>query len=81
VEGNPSKATKGNLFGGAQRTRNLVFRFTLTPATDHMNIDGTSVPLSPGMSVFVEIKTGRRRILEYIFSPIVQSVMSAMKER
>jgi hemolysin D len=33
------------------------------------------------MATTVEIRTGSRRILEYIFSPLVQISSEAMKER
>ncbi len=33
------------------------------------------------MSVTVEIATGSRRILEYVFSPLVETASDAMKER
>jgi hemolysin D len=33
------------------------------------------------MAVSVEVKTGKRRILEFLFSPLVQTASSAMKER
>ena len=46
-----------------------------------MNVDGQLMPLKPGMAVTVEIATGRRRILEYVFSPLVETVSRAMKER
>jgi hemolysin D len=29
-----------------------------------------ATPLTPGMAVTVEIKTGRRRIIEYLLSPL-----------
>ncbi len=81
VEGNPAKTTKSSYFGGAQRTQNLVFPVTLTLARKTMDIDGVAIPLRPGMAASVEVKTGKRRILEYVFSPLVQTVSSAMKER
>jgi hemolysin D len=81
VESNPAKTTKSSYFGGAQRTQNLVFPVTLTMARKTMDIDGTPIPLRPGMAASVEVKTGKRRILEYLFSPLVQTVSSAMKER
>jgi hemolysin D len=46
-----------------------------------MDIDGQIVRLTPGMAVTVEIATGNRRILEYIFSPLVETGARAMKER
>lgn len=81
VEGNPAKAPKSNYFGGAQRTQNLVFPVTVTPDRRIMNVDGQEIPLSPGMAVSVEIKTGKRRILEYLFSPLVETASRAMRER
>jgi len=73
-----SKSTQSGL---AQRTQNLVFPVTLRPETTLMGIDGTNVPLQAGMATTVEIRTGSRRILEYIFSPLMQIGSEAMKER
>jgi hemolysin D len=81
VEGNPAKTTKTSYFGGAQRTQNLVFPVTLSLARKTMDIDGSLIPLRPGMTASVEVKTGKRRILEYLFSPLAQTVSSAMRER
>jgi hemolysin D len=82
AEGNPVKSTqKQNFFGGGQRVQNLVFPVTLRAHDAAMNVDGVAVPLSPGMAVTVEIKTGKRRILEYLFSPLVETASRAMKER
>jgi hemolysin D len=81
VEGNPAKTTKSSYFGGAQRTQNLVFPVTLSLARTSMDIDGVSIQLRPGMAAAIEVKTGKRRILEYLFSPLVQTVSSAMRER
>ncbi len=50
--------------------QNLVFPVTLRADRASMNIDGAGAPLQPGMSVSVEIRTGKRRILEYLFSPL-----------
>ncbi len=81
IEGDPSKTSNAALFAGAQRTQNLVFPVTLTPETSTINVDGLTVPLTSGMAATVEIKTGTRRILEYIFSPVMQVMNEAGKER
>jgi hemolysin D len=81
IEGDPNKSTANSGFAGAQRTQNLVFPVTLHPDSDHINVDGVDVPLSPGMATTVEVKTGSRRILEYIFSPLVGVTSEALKER
>lgn len=82
VEGNPAKAQKSNGFtGGAQRTQNLVFPLLVRPDKTSLMADGRDVALAPGMAVSVEVKTGRRRILEYLFSPVAEVGASALHER
>jgi hemolysin D len=81
IEGDPAKASRSTGFAGAQRTQNLVFPVTLVPNGQSMDVEGVSVPLSPGMAVTVEIRTGSRRILEYVFSPLVETASKALKER
>ena len=66
---------------GGQRTQNLVFPVTLRPAHATIDVDGAKIPLGPGMAVSAEIRTGSRRILEYVFSPLVKVASEAMKER
>ncbi|QND55184.1 HlyD family type I secretion periplasmic adaptor subunit (plasmid) [Phyllobacterium sp. 628] len=67
--------------GNAQRMQNLVFAVTILPDATLINVDGKSMPLSPGMAVTVEVKTGKRRILEYLFSPLAEISSQAMQER
>ncbi len=46
-----------------------------------MNIDGKRVPLSPGMNITAEIKTGQRRVIEYLLSPIQRAGSESLRER
>ena len=46
-----------------------------------MQIDDRVVSLVPGMAVTVEIKTGSRRIIFYLLSPIQKHLHQAMRER
>ena len=46
-----------------------------------MQVEGKQVNLSPGMAVTVEIKTGQRRVIEYLLSPLLKSVKESMRER
>lgn len=46
-----------------------------------LNVDGKHVNLTPGMSVTVEIKTGKRRIIEYFLSPLIQHGDESLGER
>jgi hemolysin D len=44
-------------------------------------VNGREMPLSAGMSVRVEIKTGDRRIIEYVLSPLIQHKRESLNER
>ena len=46
-----------------------------------MQIDDRIVNLSPGMAATVEIKTGSRRILSYLLSPLLRYRQETMRER
>lgn len=46
-----------------------------------INVEGHPMQLSPGMSVDVDIKTGRRRIIEYLLSPLVRHGHESLHER
>jgi hemolysin D len=46
-----------------------------------MQIDDKMVNLEPGMAVRAEIKTGQRRVIEYLMSPLLRYKQDALKER
>jgi hemolysin D len=48
---------------------------------DSILVDGKEEKLGPGMAVTAEIKTGRRRILDYLLSPLREYAQEAMRER
>ncbi|OWV90399.1 HlyD family type I secretion periplasmic adaptor subunit [Rhizobium sp. R693] len=82
LEGDPAKALQSIVpIANAQRVQNLVFPVTVKLDAHDIDVEGQRQPLSPGMSVTVEIKTGKRRILEYLFSPLAEIASGSMKER
>lgn len=46
-----------------------------------MQVEDRTVDLAPGMAVTVEIKTGQRRIIEYLLSPLLRYQQEAARER
>ena len=46
-----------------------------------MLVDGKLVPINPGMNLTAEIKTGQRRIISYLLSPIVKAGTESLRER
>ncbi|ESP92549.1 HlyD family type I secretion periplasmic adaptor subunit [Pseudoalteromonas luteoviolacea] len=59
----------------------LYFPIKVRLHSQHINVENRSVPLSAGMSVNVEIKTGNRRIIEFLLSPIIQHLDEGARER
>lgn len=60
---------------------NLVYKMRLVMAKSTMMVDGKEVNLSPGMAVTTEIKTGKRRLIEFFLSPLIQYVDESVRER
>jgi hemolysin D len=47
----------------------------------NINIDGKQVNLTPGMAATVEIKTGKRKLMEFLLSPLMKMTDEAGRER
>lgn len=54
-------------------------RIALSRAT--MPVNETDVRLSPGMAVTAEVKTGRRRVIDYFLGPLIQYSSESLRER
>ncbi|MGH1473932.1 HlyD family type I secretion periplasmic adaptor subunit [Yersinia proxima] len=61
--------------------RGLVFPARIRLDSDTLIVEGKPVRLSAGMAVSAEIKTGRRRVIDYLLSPLQQYQAEAMRER
>ena len=46
-----------------------------------IDVGNKEVNLTPGMNVSVEIKTGKRRVIEYILTPLMNGIKEAGRER
>jgi hemolysin D len=65
----------------APRGRDLVYAARVALDRTWMQIDGKALPLGPGMAVTVEIKTGTRRIISYLLSPLLRYRQESLRER
>lgn len=61
--------------------KGAVFIATLLLKQASIDIDGKPVRLSPGMSLTAEIKTGQRRMIEYLLSPVQRAGSESLRER
>lgn len=69
-EGGPPSAPAG-----------AVFPATLTLKQAVIEVDGKAIRLAPGMNLTAEIKTGRRRVIDYLLSPVRQHTGESLRER
>lgn len=59
----------------------LVFPAELKLFTETLEVDGAAHQLQPGMTVSAELKTGKRRIIEYLLSPLLRMKTDSIEER
>ena len=59
----------------------LVYASRVSMDRATMRVDGKSIHLTPGMAVTVEIKTGQRRVIEFLLSPLLKSMKESLRER
>ena len=65
----------------AGQSESFVFPVTIALDETVMKIDNAIIPLTPGMTVTVEIKTDSRRVIDYLLSPLAKIASEAAKER
>lgn len=61
--------------------KGLIYSVRVALDTSTIPVNGHDMELSPGMSVKVEIKTGSRRVIEYVLSPLLQHKRESLNER
>ncbi len=59
----------------------LVYAARVSLDRTQMQIEDRLVDLAPGMAVTVEIKTGSRRVIEYLLSPLLRYKQGSLRER
>ncbi len=67
--------------GGQQQGQDLVYMARISLDRQQMKADGRSYDLGPGMAVTAEVKTGSRRIIGYLLSPIAKYQHDVLRER
>ena len=59
----------------------LVYATRVVLDRSSLMVDGREETVTPGMTVRVEIKTGERRVISYVLSPLLQHQREALRER
>lgn len=50
-------------------------------ATSALLVNGRDVSLTPGMTVIIEAKTGKRKVIEYFLAPLLKKKEESIRER
>jgi membrane fusion protein, hemolysin D len=67
--------------GATPKTQMAAFAARVSLDQTQMQLEDRLVNLSPGMAVSVEIKTGSRRIISYLLSPLARYRAESLRER
>jgi hemolysin D len=65
----------------ADEKRGAYFVATLSLARSTIDIEGKSIVLGPGMNLTAELKTGRRKVMDYLLSPVQRAANESLGER
>ena len=76
-----NEASAGTEATSEPKGQELVFAARVSIDRSQMEIENKRVNLSPGMAVTVEIKTGSRRIISYLLSPLARYKQESLRER
>jgi hemolysin D len=77
----PGKVNFVSNDAASDEKRGLIYPARVALAKSQMQIDHKMVNLSPGMAATVEIKIGKRRVIEYFLSPLLQYANESLRER
>lgn len=66
---------------GVEASETLMYMVHVKIEDDAIKVDGKPATLLPGMAVKAEIKTGRRRIIDYLLAPLSEYRHDALRER
>ncbi|MAT64744.1 MAG: hypothetical protein CMN57_03780 [Gammaproteobacteria bacterium] len=61
--------------------RGLIYATRVLMKQTTIPVNGRRVSLSPGMAVTVEVRTGTRRLIEYLLSPLLRYADEGLRER
>lgn len=65
----------------ADERQGLVYTARVALLRASLEVDGRMVSLAPGMAATVEVKTGRRRIIDFLLDPILRRGRESLRER
>jgi hemolysin D len=80
-EKNGDKVQGSEVSSSEPKGQELSYAARVSLDRTQMQVEDRLVNLSPGMAVTVEIKTGSRRIISYLLSPVIKYKQEMLRER
>jgi hemolysin D len=82
-QGASNDRAQGSVQSGSSESRGQELEYAARVSLDRtqMQVEDKQVKLGPGMAVTVEIKTGTRRIISYLLSPLARHQQESLRER
>ena len=78
----PNEKSQGAVNATSEpKGQELTYAARISVNNQQMRIEDKLVNLSPGMAVTAEIKTGSRRVISYLMSPLVKYRQESLRER
>ncbi len=77
----PAGSSEAASTGRVKDELGAVYSVRIHPARASIRADDGEVRLTPGMAVTAEIKTGRRRVIEYVLDPVLRYWGESLRER
>ncbi len=77
----PARVTHVSRDAIQDEKKGLIYSVKVALDSRRLLVDGKPMPVTAGMSASVEIRTGSRRVIEYVLSPVLQHAHEALHER
>jgi len=77
----PGEVTSVSGDAVADEKKGLIYPIRISLDRDWIDVDGRHMPLGAGMALTAEIKTDRRRMIDYLLSPIARYRDESLRER
>jgi membrane fusion protein, hemolysin D len=78
---NPTKAQTALTDSSEPQGQEFVYAADISLDSTRLEVEGRLVDLTPGMAVTIEIKTGSRRVIQYLLSPLLRYKQESLRER
>jgi hemolysin D len=80
--GSDTGSKSGALSDSSEREgQELMYEARVSLDKTRMQVDDKLVNLAPEMAVTVEVRTGKRRIIQYLMSPLLRYRQDSLRER